>query len=107
MRRARVDLPVFAFVDGHRHACRAVDLSSTGMVIQRGRALRDREPSLVGAFAGAALIVAARDWLSGPWPGHAPMLVGLLLVITVYTLPGGLAGAGARLRQAIDRRLPS
>jgi branched-chain amino acid transport system permease protein len=48
--------------------------------------------SLVGAFAGAALIVATRDWLAGPWPGHAPLLVGALLIVAVYALPDGLAG---------------
>jgi branched-chain amino acid transport system permease protein len=53
--------------------------------------------SLVGAFAGAALIVATRDWLAGPWPGHAPLLVGALLIVAVYALPDGLRGA-ARLR---------
>ena len=62
--------------------------------------------SLVGPFAGAALIVAARDWLSGPWPGHAPLLVGILLVVTVYA-PGGLAGAAAWVRRVVNRRLPS
>jgi branched-chain amino acid transport system permease protein len=54
--------------------------------------------SLVGAFAGAALIVATRDWLAGPWPGHAPLLVGALLVVAVYALPDGFAGRLARLR---------
>jgi branched-chain amino acid transport system permease protein len=48
--------------------------------------------SLVGAFAGAALIVATRDWLAGPWPGHAPLLVGGLLIAAVYLLPHGVAG---------------
>jgi branched-chain amino acid transport system permease protein len=50
--------------------------------------------SVVGALAGAALIVATRDWLSGPWPGHAALLVGGLLIITVYALPGGLTSIG-------------
>jgi branched-chain amino acid transport system permease protein len=53
--------------------------------------------SLVGAFAGAALIVATRDWLAGPWPGHAPLLVGVLLIVTVYALPDGVAGVVRRL----------
>src|SRR5207248_879758 len=34
--------------------------------------------SIGGAFVGAALIVATRDWLAGPWPGHAPLLAGTL-----------------------------
>jgi len=48
--RARVDLPAFAFVDGHRHACRAVDISSGGMVVARPRTLRGRELGGLGAF---------------------------------------------------------
>ena len=48
--------------------------------------------SLLGAFGGGALIVGTRDWLAGPWPGHAPLLVGALLIVAVYTLPGGIAG---------------
>ncbi len=50
LNRARVDLPVFSFVDGFRHACRAIDLSSTGMVISRSRALRDRDLPILSAF---------------------------------------------------------
>lgn len=53
--------------------------------------------SIAGAFAGAALLVLARDWLAGPWPGHAPLLVGALLVLAVYALPEGLSGAARRL----------
>ncbi len=55
--------------------------------------------SVGGAFAGAALIVATRDWLAGPWPGHAPLLVGGMLIAAVYLLPDGLAGLAGRLRQ--------
>ncbi|MGC0422814.1 ATP-binding cassette domain-containing protein [Embleya sp. AB8] len=51
--------------------------------------------SLVGAMIGAALIVFTRDWLSGPWPGHGPLLLGVLFLIAVYTLPNGLAGVVA------------
>jgi branched-chain amino acid transport system permease protein len=51
--------------------------------------------SLMGAFAGAALIVATRDWLAGPWPGHAPLLVGALFIAAVYLFPDGVG----RLRQ--------
>lgn len=61
--------------------------------------------SLVGAFAGAALIVATRDWLAGPWPGHAPLLVGALLIIAVYALPDGVAGWAARLRPFLAGRV--
>jgi branched-chain amino acid transport system permease protein len=59
--------------------------------------------SLVGAFAGAALIVATRDWLAGPWPGHAPLWVGALLIAAVYALPDGLAGRLAWLRRLSAR----
>ena len=40
--RARVDFPAATFVDGHRHECRAVDISSTGMVVHRSKSLAQR-----------------------------------------------------------------
>ena len=45
-----VDLPAYYLLDGHRHACRTVDLSTTGMVVQRSRALAEREPHQLGAY---------------------------------------------------------
>ncbi len=48
--RIAVDLPAFCLLDGHRHACRTVDLSTTGMVVQRPRALAEREPYQLGAY---------------------------------------------------------
>ncbi|MFJ9622462.1 ABC transporter permease [Streptomyces sp. NPDC101181] len=48
--------------------------------------------SVVGALLGAGLIVATRDWLAGAWPGHGPLLLGVLFVAAVYLLPRGLAG---------------
>jgi hypothetical protein len=42
--RAQVDLPVRAFVDGFSHACRAVDLSPSGMVLERSKSLAVRTP---------------------------------------------------------------
>ncbi|GAA1516162.1 hypothetical protein GCM10009827_033600 [Dactylosporangium maewongense] len=48
--------------------------------------------SLVGALLGAGLVVAARDWVSGPLPGHAPLVLGGLFIICVYLLPRGLLG---------------
>ena len=48
--RFAVDLPAFQLVDGFRHVCRTVDLSTTGMVVQRGRALAGREPPQLGAY---------------------------------------------------------
>ncbi|MCC6552139.1 MAG: PilZ domain-containing protein [Polyangiaceae bacterium] len=40
--RGQVDIPVSALLDGHRHRCRAIDLSATGMVIERSAALAGR-----------------------------------------------------------------
>src|SRR5262245_48167481 len=40
--RALVDLPVSALVDGHLHDCRAVDLSASGMVVERTASLARR-----------------------------------------------------------------
>lgn len=41
--RAQVDVPIYAFIDGFRHECRAVDLSSAGMVFERSRGLLARD----------------------------------------------------------------
>jgi branched-chain amino acid transport system permease protein len=45
--------------------------------------------SAIGAMTGAALIVGTRDWLAGPWPGHAGLLLGGLFIAAVYarTIP--------------------
>lgn len=48
--RVQVDFPAWCLVDGFRHACRAVDLSTSGMVVQRNRVLSEREPGQLGAF---------------------------------------------------------
>jgi len=48
--------------------------------------------SLIGALIGAGLVVATRDWLAGPLPGHAPLLLGVLFILCVYLLPRGLLG---------------
>ncbi len=53
--------------------------------------------SPLGALLGAGLIVATRDWLSGPFPGHGPLLLGLMFIIAVYALPNGVAGVKVRL----------
>jgi ABC-type branched-subunit amino acid transport system permease subunit len=47
---------------------------------------------MLGAVAGTALVFAARDWLSGLLPGHAPLLLGAVFVLTAYLLPRGVAG---------------
>ena len=58
--------------------------------------------SVGGAIAGTALVIAVRDWLSGMLPGHAPLLLGGLFVVTAYLFPRGVvsfsAGAVALLR---------
>ncbi|MFJ9848487.1 ABC transporter permease [Streptomyces sp. NPDC101150] len=48
--------------------------------------------SVAGTLLGVALIVGTRDWLAGAWPGHGPLLLGVLFVLSVYVLPRGLAG---------------
>jgi PilZ domain len=48
--RAQVDLPVSAFVDGFQHPCRAVDLSVSGMVLERTKSLATRVPLQMSAF---------------------------------------------------------
>ncbi len=48
--RAQVDLPICALVDGYRHACRAIDLSPTGMVVERSRALVERHLTQASPF---------------------------------------------------------
>jgi branched-chain amino acid transport system permease protein len=48
--------------------------------------------SLGGAIAGTVLVIAARDWVSGLLPGYAPLLLGVLFVLTAYLLPRGVAG---------------
>ena len=45
--------------------------------------------SMAGALLGAGLIVGTRDWLAGPWPGHAPLLLGVLFIAAVYTRAAG------------------
>jgi len=48
--RAQVDVPVCALVDGFRYACRAFDLSPTGMVFERTRALAARHLAQAGPY---------------------------------------------------------
>ncbi|MEU8184269.1 branched-chain amino acid ABC transporter permease [Micromonospora sp. NPDC049044] len=54
--------------------------------------------SVGGALVGAALVIAVRDWLFGVLPGHAPLVLGLLFIATVYLLPSGVNRARGRLR---------
>jgi branched-chain amino acid transport system permease protein len=53
--------------------------------------------SPLGALLGAGLIVATRDWLAGPFPGHGPLLLGLMFIVAVYALPEGVAGVRVRM----------
>jgi branched-chain amino acid transport system permease protein len=64
--------------------------------------------SPLGALLGAGLIVATRDWLSGPFPGHGPLLLGVMFVAAVYLLPKGIAGVRlpGRLPERLLGRLP-
>ncbi|WBB61566.1 ABC transporter permease [Streptomyces sp. WMMC500] len=60
--------------------------------------------SVIGALLGAGLIVYTRDWLASSWPGHGPLLLGVLFVAAVYLLPRGIAGlvSGAPRTAAAD-----
>ncbi|MGQ5261392.1 branched-chain amino acid ABC transporter permease [Micromonospora sp. ZYX-F-536] len=58
--------------------------------------------SVGGALVGAALVIAVRDWLFGVLPGHAPLVLGVLFVATVYLLPSGVK----RVRGPRDRSHP-
>jgi hypothetical protein len=48
--RGQVDFPVSALVDGFRHACRAVELSPTGMVVERTKSLAGRTLHLLNVL---------------------------------------------------------
>src|SRR3954470_18665834 len=48
--RAQVDVPICALIDGFRHECRALDLSPTGMVFERSRALAGRQLAQTSPF---------------------------------------------------------
>jgi hypothetical protein len=48
--RTLCDYSLTALIDGYRHACRAVDLSVSGLVFERPRSLVERELHQVTAF---------------------------------------------------------
>jgi hypothetical protein len=48
--RMMVDVPTWCLLDGFRHACRTVDLSTTGMLVERSKILAEREPPHLGAY---------------------------------------------------------
>ncbi|GGR93193.1 hypothetical protein GCM10010169_42010 [Micromonospora fulviviridis] len=64
--------------------------------------------SVGGALVGAALVVAARDWLFGVLPGQAPLVLGLAFVAAVYLLPDGgrRPPVRGRLLPAVPARRP-
>ncbi|NES31609.1 hypothetical protein GCE86_03550 [Micromonospora terminaliae] len=65
--------------------------------------------SVGGALAGAALVVAARDWLFGVLPGQAPLVLGLAFVAAAYLLPDGgrRPAVRGRLVPAVPARRPA
>lgn len=48
--RVQIDCPSWAFVDGQKHPCRALDLSTSGMVVAAARTLAGRGMPDIGAF---------------------------------------------------------
>jgi branched-chain amino acid transport system permease protein len=54
--------------------------------------------TLWGPCLGAAVVVLVRDQIGPSLGGHGPLLLGLVFVAAVYLLPGGIAGAIARVR---------
>jgi branched-chain amino acid transport system permease protein len=53
--------------------------------------------TLWGPCLGAAVVVLVRDQIGPSLGGHGPLLLGVVFVAAVYLLPGGIAGALARL----------
>jgi branched-chain amino acid transport system permease protein len=58
--------------------------------------------SVAGALAGTAVVFWTRDWLAGLVPGHAPLMLGTLFLVTVYLLPRGVAGLGGGNRRTTN-----
>ncbi|WP_109474282.1 branched-chain amino acid ABC transporter permease [Ornithinimicrobium cavernae] len=59
--------------------------------------------SMWGACLGALLVVFTRDYLGQQLSGHAPLLLGILFVLTVYLLPQGVAGGRAQWRRLFPK----
>jgi branched-chain amino acid transport system permease protein len=55
--------------------------------------------TLWGPCLGAAVVVLVRDQIGPSLGGHGPLLLGVVFVTAVYLLPGGIAGALARVRR--------
>jgi branched-chain amino acid transport system permease protein len=45
--------------------------------------------SLIGAVAAIVAVVAVREWAAAEVPGHGPVLLGLLFIVSVYLLANG------------------
>lgn len=55
--------------------------------------------ALFGPILGAVPLVLLFEYLSGNFPNHYPILLGLIFILIVYLLPNGLVGAVAQLRR--------
>jgi branched-chain amino acid transport system permease protein len=53
--------------------------------------------SLWGPVLGAAVVVYVRDEIGVTLGGHGPLLLGIVFILSVYLLPGGIAGQLTRL----------
>ncbi len=56
--------------------------------------------TLWGPCLGAAVVVLVRDEIGPSLGGHGPLLLGIVFILAVYLLPGGIAGAAARMRRS-------
>ena len=64
--------------------------------------------SLWGPVLGAAVVVYVRDEIGASLGGHGPLVLGVVFILSVYLLPGGIAGLlrgpGARLGGIVRAR---
>lgn len=60
--------------------------------------------SIWGTMCGAALIILVQDYLPSVLQGYGPLVLGLMLIITIYFIPGGIAGVLRRARRRVSRR---
>jgi branched-chain amino acid transport system permease protein len=59
--------------------------------------------SMWGVVCGAALLILVQDLLPSSLQGRGPLMLGLILVVAVYVMPGGIAGLSHRLRKNLRR----
>ena len=59
---------------------------------------------LWGAVLGSALVVACQVLLPEAWQGKGPLVLGVVLILVVYLVPGGFAGALSRVVARIRPR---